>query len=238
MSWPTIINGAEKAAQMAVRRRTARPAGIGDVPNRRDHSAAISGRPAGVVMSEPIVHTAPSASDAEVWLADLELDSGRPLSRVTWDEAGGGRVKVTVELGDLPQRPTGTGDNSGGAGQCAACGDPLPRQTGPGRRRRYCSDTCRYQHKPRRPRPPRCQMRAGAWRCTQQAEWAGRVGGPRGRVRRTAGGVGGRRLLRGGVRAVRRRVQGVRAAPTRRLERRAAACPGVAGRDRQQHRDG
>lgn len=121
-------------------------------------------------MRDPIVHTAQSASDAEIWLADLELDSGRPLSRVSWDEAGGGRVTVTVELGETPVPEQGTGDNSSD-GRCVACGGQLPHQTGPGRRRRYCSDTCRYRDKKRRPRPPQCQMRAGAWRCTQQAEW-------------------------------------------------------------------
>lgn len=58
-------------------------------------------------MSAPIIHTTQSASDAEVWLADLELDSGRPLSRVTRDKASGGGVKVTVELGDLPTTDRG-----------------------------------------------------------------------------------------------------------------------------------
>lgn len=55
---------------------------------------------------------------------------------------------------------------------CAQCGAPLAdRGAGPGRRRRFCSPTCRQAaHRARTTPPlPRCQMRVGTAMCPQPA---------------------------------------------------------------------
>lgn len=56
--------------------------------------------------------------------------------------------------------------------RCGSCGGALPVRTGPGRRRRYCSDACRSRAaRQRHPAPIRCELRAGWWPCDQPAAW-------------------------------------------------------------------
>lgn len=56
--------------------------------------------------------------------------------------------------------------------RCGSCGGTLPVRSGPGRRRRYCSDACRSRAaRQRHPAPIRCELRAGWWPCDQPAAW-------------------------------------------------------------------
>lgn len=55
---------------------------------------------------------------------------------------------------------------------CGECRTDLPPRSGPGRRRRYCSDACRSRaSRARRPPALRCELRAGGWPCDQPAAY-------------------------------------------------------------------
>lgn len=109
-------------------------------------------------------------------LVDAEPAADRPLAI---PHQAGGEDRAANQLGATPaKRVVLEGDTETapdrsaprGPARCGDCHRPLPPRTGPGRRRRYCSDACRSRAaRARNPRPPNCELRAGGWTCDRPA---------------------------------------------------------------------